>query len=238
MKNNDKTIIVSGCTKGIGRAICELFASEGFNVAGFARNKTDIEEMNNSFAKRFARQNFLLINADASVKEDVIKFALAVRNEFDTIDILVNNAGVFIPGNLLDEEPGITEKMIGTNLYSAYHLTREIVPGMMKQKKGYVFNMCSVASIAAYANGGSYSVSKFALLGFSKQLRMETRSHNIKVTAVMPGATLTESWSGTDLDESRFIKAADIAKTILSIYGLSDVTDVEEIIIRPQFGDV
>ncbi len=238
MEKNNKTVIVSGCTKGIGRAICEHFASAGFSVSGFARRKKDIEEMNHSFCERYSQQQFLFLTADASIKDEVLEFASQVKNKFKTIDILVNNAGVFLPGNILEEEPGIIEKLIGTNLYSAYHLTREIVPLMISQKSGSVFNMCSIASIAAYENGGSYAISKFALLGFNKQLRVETQNKNIKVTAIIPGATLTESWEGSNLPESRFIKPEDIAKTILSVYLLSDQTDVEEIIIRPQLGDL
>ncbi len=238
MENNNKTIIVSGCTKGIGQAICEHFAEAGFNVAGFARNKNDVDEMNDSFSKSFPRQLFLFLTADASKKNEVINFASEVKNKFQIINILVNNAGVFLPGNILEEADGTIEKLIDTNVYSAYHLSREILPQMIEQKNGSVFNICSTASTDAYKNGGSYSISKFALLGFSKQLRMETQSKNIKVTAVMPGATLTDSWAGTDLPESRFIKPEDVAKTIFSIYSLSDSADVEEIIIRPQLGDL
>ena len=238
MENNSKTIIVSGCTKGIGRAICNHFAEVGFNIGGFARSKKDTEEMNVLFEKKYPNQHFFFLNADASVKSEVINFAEQVKIQFSKIDILVNNAGVFLPGNLLEEEEGILEKIIETNVYSAYHLTRGIVPSMISQNGGYVFNICSTASIAAYENGGSYAISKFAMLGFSKQLRMETQSKNIKVTAIMPGATLTNSWGQTNLPESRFIKAEDVAKTIFNIYSLSDQTDVEEVIIRPQLGDI
>jgi NADP-dependent 3-hydroxy acid dehydrogenase YdfG len=239
MRNNTHpTIVVSGCTKGIGRAICDLFASQGFNVAGFARNDADIAQMKDQYERNFPGQQFLLVSADASVKNDVRQFAENVTNTFGKTDILVNNAGVFLAGTLLEEQDGLLEQLIQTNVYSAYYLTRALLPGMIRHQKGYVFNMCSVASLSAYANGGSYSVSKFALLGFSKQLRMETRHHNIKVTAVMPGATLTDSWAGAGLPDSRFIRSGDVAKTILNIYELSDHTDVEEILIRPQSGDI
>jgi hypothetical protein len=98
--------------------------------------------------------------------------------------------------------------------------------------------MCSVASIMAYGNGGSYSISKFALLGFSKSLREELKPYNIKVTAVLPGATLTDSWGGVDLPESRFSKPEDIADLIYSITQISKNSVVEELVIRPQLGDI
>lgn len=238
MKNNNKTIVISGCTRGIGKAIGDLFAVEGFNVAGFARNKKDIEIMSKSFAKKYPGQQFYFAVADASSKKEVLSFARSVSKEFGKIDILINNAGTFEPGNITSEKNGTLEKLIDTNLYSAYYLTSALLDGMIKRKSGHIFNMCSTASLAAYENGGSYSISKFALLGFSKQLRHELKSKNIKVTALMPGATLTDSWSGAGFPDSRFIKAHDIAKTILSVYGLSEYSDVEEIIIRPQLGDI
>lgn len=109
---------------------------------------------------------------------------------------------------------------------------------MRTAKKGYIFNICSVASINSYDGGGSYAISKFALLGFTKNLRHELKTDHIRVTAVLPGAVLTPSWDGTPLPESRFIPADDIATLILQAYQLSDRTVVEEILIRPQLGDL
>lgn len=98
--------------------------------------------------------------------------------------------------------------------------------------------MCSVASIKAYPNGGSYSISKFALLGFTKALREELKPYNIKVTALVTGATLTDSWKGTSLPPSRFMKPEDVAQSIWDIAHLSDNTVVEEILLRPMLGDI
>ena len=128
--------------------------------------------------------------------------------------------------------------MINTNLYSAYHLTRAILPGMLKQKKGHIFNICSTASIYAYPNGGSYSISKFAMYGMTKVLREELKDKAIRVTAILPGATWSDSWKGVDLPEDRLMDAGDIAKTIWSAYTLSDNAVIEELVIRPVEGDL
>ena len=98
--------------------------------------------------------------------------------------------------------------------------------------------MCSIASIRAYPNGGSYAISKFALLGFSKVLREELKDFGIRVTAVMPGATRTASWNGTDLPDERFMKVEDVADAVYAAYALSGRSVVEEMIIRPQLGDI
>ena len=128
--------------------------------------------------------------------------------------------------------------MIQTNLYSAYHLSRALAPGMIARKSGYIFNMCSIASILAYPNGGSYAISKFALYGMTKVMREEMKDSGVRVTAVLPGATLTPSWDGINIPADRFIKAEDIAETIYAAYTLSKQSVIEELIIRPQLGDL
>ena len=133
---------------------------------------------------------------------------------FPVIDLLVNNAGTYLPGTIADEPDGLIEKMIGVNLYSAYYLTRHILPVMKAEKQGHIFNMCSIASLRAYPNGGSYSISKYALLGFSDNLREELKEHNIKVTSVCPGATYTPSWEGSGVEPGRIMEATDIAAMI------------------------
>jgi len=128
--------------------------------------------------------------------------------------------------------------MIETNLYSAYHLSRAIVPNMITNGHGHIFNMCSIASKIAYPNGGSYSISKFALLGFSKVLREELKTQNIKVTSIMPGATWSASWEGVELPESRLMQAEDIAKVVWTALEMSPSAVIEDITLRPQLGDL
>ncbi|HLP50000.1 MAG TPA: SDR family oxidoreductase [Chitinophagales bacterium] len=232
----NKKIVVTGATKGIGRAIADKFATAGWDVAICARSKDDLEAFSTSHAERSA--SLITAVVDVSKKEDVITFAEMVNKDFGAVDIVINNAGIFIPGQVINEEDGTLEKLIETNLYSAYHLTRTLLPGMLKKKSGHIFNLCSVASIQAYPNGGSYSISKFALLGFSKALREELKEHSIKVTALIAGATLTNSWKGTDLPDTRFMKPEDIAQSVWDVYHLSESTVVEEILLRPLLGDI
>jgi short-subunit dehydrogenase len=158
--------------------------------------------------------------------------------EKGTPSILVNNAGYFSPGNIPDEADDALEKQMAVNLYSAYHTTRALLPAMLKMGKGHVFNICSIASLNAYAQGGSYSISKFALLGFSKNLRLELKDKGIKVTAVCPGAVYTNSWVGSGVDPNRIMESEDIAKMIFAAAHLSPQAVVEDIVMRPQKGDL
>ena len=109
---------------------------------------------------------------------------------------------------------------------------------MKLAKKGHIFNMSSIAALKAYEGGGGYSISKFALNGFSINLRHELKSYGVKVTIVMPGAVFTDSWKGFDNSEARIMEAKDIADMVLACSKLSPQAVVEEIIIRPQLGDL
>ncbi len=233
-----KLIIVTGGTKGIGRATLWKFAGQGFDAVTCARNEKDLGAFAAEFEAAFPGQRLYWQRADVSQREDVDAFAAFVRGLDRPVDVLVNNAGYFIPGQLHNEAEGTLESMLAANLSSVYHLTRGLLPAMMARRDGHIFNLCSTASITAYTNGGSYCISKFALYGLTKVLRAELREHDVRVTAVLPGATLTASWEGVNLPPERFMKSEDVAESIWSAYALSKHSVVEEILIRPQLGDL
>ncbi len=232
-------IIITGASKGLGKAFAEQFAKDGNTLFLCARNEAVLNATANELNKQFPNCTIHVKAVDMSIKEEVIAFGNWCLS-FGTPHILVNNAGVFLPGSVHNEEEGTLEKMISTNLYSAYHLTRTVLPKMMQltETNRHIFNICSIASLQAYSNGGSYSISKFALLGFSKNLREELKPYHIKVTAVMPGAAYTDSWKGSGVDEKRIMEANDVAKMVYTAAQLSPQACVEEIVLRPQLGDL
>ncbi len=234
----NKIIVVTGGTKGIGKAIINKFANHGFDIITCSRNQKDLDILRDDIVKKYQEASVYVKKSDLSKKKEVVDFINFCLDRNKPIDVLINNTGVFMPGQINSEPDGNLEMMINTNLYSAYHLTRGILPTMMKIKKGHIFNICSVASIQPYENGGSYSISKYAMHGMTKVLREEMKGHGIRVTSVLPGATLTASWEGVDLPESRFIKAEDVADSIFGAYSLSINSVVEEMLIRPQEGDI
>lgn len=235
---HNKTAVVTGATKGLGRAIAEIFAQNGFDLCVCARTEADLEAMQRDWAQQFPQQKLHAFSVDVSKKAEVMEFAAFVHGTLPRLDVLVNNAGLFLPGKISEEREGSLETMLETNLYSAYHLTRALLPLMIPQGRGHIFNLCSIASFMAYPNGGSYSISKFALLGFSKVLREELKTKGLKVTAIMPGAAWSDSWAGADLPYERLMEATDVAKAIWGCYDMSDAAVVEELIIRPQLGDL
>jgi short-subunit dehydrogenase len=231
-----KVVVVTGATRGIGRGLAKKFAAEGFNVAVCARTEKDLSDLKAELLQFGA--DVLAQVCDMSKKEEVKQFGKNVISHFEQVDVLINNAGIFLPGQVWKEEEGTLENLIELNLYSAYHLSRVVVPAMVGKRSGHIFNVASVAGIKSYPNGGSYSISKFALVGLSKAQREELKEFNIRVTVLIPGATYTDSWEGSGLPEERFMKVEDVAKAVFDIYSLSENTVVEEILLRPMLGDI
>ena len=230
--------VISGATKGIGKAIANKLAAEGFDLALYARTLADLEKFKAELSVQYPSLQIFIKATDAGKEKEVKAFAAAVIDRFDSLDILVNNAGIYFPGNIADEPEGQLENMMAVNLYSAYHLTRALLPVMKKQMKGHIFNMSSVAALRAYPGGGSYSISKYALQGFSDNLRYELMGNGIKVTAICPGATWSNSWSGSGVAEEHIMKAEDIAEVLWTAYTLTPQATMEQNVLRPQSGDL
>lgn len=233
-----KLIVVTGGTKGIGRAIIEKFSLGDFDIATCSRNNEELENLRLTIEKSFPGKKVHALKTDMADKDQVKIFCEFVKDIGQAVEVLVNNAGYFIPGEIVNEPEGTLEQMIHAHVYSAYYTTRGLAAQMIANRRGHIFNMCSIASIKAYPNGGSYAIAKSALLGFSRCLREELKGHGIRVTAVMPGATKTASWEGVEIPDERFMKAEDVADAVFATYTLSHRSVVEEIIIRPQLGDI
>jgi len=234
----NKVAVITGGTKGIGKAIIRKFASQGFDIITCSRNMDELQALKKEIESKSPGIEVMIRKSDLSLKEEVNDFVKFVISNRSHVEVLINNTGVFIPGGIATEPEGQLETMINTNLYSAYYVTRGILPQMIHDQSGHIFNICSIASIVSYANGGSYSITKHAMLGMTKGLREELKLKGIRVTAVLPGATYTASWEGAGIPEARFMKSEDVAEAVYGTYALSRNSVVEEIIIRPQEGDI
>jgi short-subunit dehydrogenase len=229
-------VIITGASKGIGKAIATIFAANGHSLFLCSRNEVALYKAMEELGTQFPA---ITIKAKAfDLSKQAKEFGAWVLAQGIDVDILVNNAGLFEPGSIHNEPDGLLQNQIETNLYSAYQLTSALLPGMMQIKKGHIFNICSIASLHAYKNGGAYSISKFALDGFSKNLREEMKPYGVKVTTVYPGAVLTDAWSGFDNSKHRIMEAGDIAQMVYTASQLSAGACVEEIVLRPLLGDL
>ena len=231
-------IIITGASRGFGKSIAEKFAYHGHHLYLCSRNEVSLYKTMEELMAKFPAVTIKAKPFDLSQKQSAKDFGNWILSLGIQIDVLINNAGQFIPGSVCNEDDGVLEKMLDINLSSAYHLTRTLLPSMMQQKSGHIFNICSIASLKAYPNGGAYSISKFAMLGFSRNLRHEMMPHGIKVTAVCPGAAMTDSWEGFDNSQHRIMESEDISEMIYASTQLSKQAVVEDIILRPQLGDL
>ncbi len=233
----NRVAVITGASKGIGLAIAIAFAGQGYKIIICSRNEQNLEQAKAAILVKHPDALVKTFTANMGNTAEVLGFADYCLSE-GRIEILVNNAGIYIPGNLTDEAEGNMEQTMNINFFSAYHLTRKLLPNIKAAGTGHIFNISSIAGLTAYDGGGSYSVSKFALTGFSKNLRHELKQTGIKVTTVFPGAVMTDSWAGFDNSNNRIMKAEDIAKMVLAASQLSPQAAVEEIVIRPQLGDL
>ncbi len=223
--------LITGATKGIGRAIARELAKNGYDIVMCARSEAELSAL----AIELGEYNIGVVTrmVDCSEKEEVNSFLKNLIATGENIDVLVNNVGLFLPGSLLDEDDESFEKQQQVNVNSTYYFSKEIGKMMRNAKSGHIFNICSVASKSPVENGGSYSVTKAAMLSLNHVLRMELAPHNVKVTAIIPGSTLTSSWEGTSIAKEMFVQPEDIAKSVFHILNLSRGVNVDELVLTP-----
>jgi short-subunit dehydrogenase len=233
-----KSAIITASTKGMGRAIAIALAKEGINVAVCSRKADDLAAFKNELEQANPQVKVFTSVTDCGDKKQVIAFAAAAEKEFGAIDIIVNNAGMYTYSSILDDAEDAFQKHIDLNLGAAYELYRYFGKKMMAAGTGHIFNICSVAALNPLPEAGIYSVSKYALLGLSKVMRAEMQGHGVKVTAIIPGSTLTDSWNGMVVDPDKMVLPEDIAGAVIEIYNMSIGANVDEIIIKPAGGQV
>ena len=230
--------IVTGATKGIGRSIVMELAANNYNIIFCARDQKEVQILLDELIHSFSQLQFFGMRADMEKNSDVRALAEFAENSLGHVDVLINNAGLYIPSGLLEEDERCLERQMQVNVFAPHYLSKYFAARMMESGKGHIVNICSIASLEPVVRAGSYSISKAAMLGLTKALREELRPAGIKVTAVLPGSTLTDSWAGTELPKDWFILSEDIAKSIINCLQMSSGANIDEIIIRPLYGKI
>lgn len=228
-----KTAVITGATQGIGKSIAQKFLAEGYDIGICARSQQALATLQSTWHERYPDRRIVIYAADFSRQEEVKSFAAFMLKELKHIDVLINNAGIFLPGTVIDEAEEQLSYMMEVNVMSAYHLSRAIIPSMKAHSAGHIINICSIAGLHAYAGGSSYSISKYAMLGLSDNLREACKPYGIGVTAICPGPTLSPSWDGSGVDEDKLIDAEDIATLAWQCTQLSAKACVDRIVVNP-----
>lgn len=231
-------ILISGATKGMGKAIAIEMAKNNHSLALCARNQKELDVLKTELQHINPKIDILTVKTDCGIKQEVAAFADQAIAHFKNLDVLINNVGAFSPAKILEEKDDMLDFHFNVNVVAPYILYKKIAPLMVKNGKGHIFNICSVASMRTIVAAGSYCVTKAALLSLNNIMREETKPSGVKVTAILPGSTLTSSWEGTDISPDKFVQPTDVASSILNIMQLSKGANVDQLMITPQSGQV
>lgn len=207
-----KTAIVTGGSRGIGRAVSLLLAREGANVAiVYAGNTAAAEETKQQAeALGAAAAVFQCDVADEQAVTDMVK---AVKTQFGSVDILVNNAGITRDGLLMRMKEADWQAVLDTNLTGVYHCTKAVSKLMMKQRHGAVINLSSVVGETGNAGQANYAAAKAGIIGFTKAVAKELASRNIRVNAVAPGYVETDMTAGLpDLAKEDMLRSIPLGR--------------------------
>ncbi len=236
---NQPVVLITGASQGIGAALARTFAEHapGVRLVLVARNLRKLQAVATACQRLGASVAEPLV-CDVTDEVAVARLAVAVQRRFRHVDALINNAGAFAPAPLLETTPAQFDRMLDVNLRSTFLVSRAFLPGMVQRKRGDIFNISSIAGLQAYPAGAAYCAAKFGLTGLTQVMRTELKDKGIRVCAVHPGGTWTDSWRGSGVKPQRLMPAADVARAVFDAWRLGPRTVVEEIILRPQLGDV
>ncbi|GGB70134.1 SDR family NAD(P)-dependent oxidoreductase [Fictibacillus barbaricus] len=188
-----KVVMITGASKGLGKALTQYFAKEGYNLAICARNESAIEDV-----KKEAEQlgaDVLAVSADMSRAKDVERFVALTEEYFGKIDVLINNASILGPSPmpyLLDYPEQDFEEVLRVNTIGPFLVTRRVLPIMLQKQQGSIINITSEAGATGYAGWGAYGISKFALEGLTETWADEVSESGVRVNMVDPGEMDTD----------------------------------------------
>jgi 3-oxoacyl-[acyl-carrier protein] reductase len=231
MKND--LAIITGGSRGIGKAIAVKMAEEGMNVIITGRNEKAIWSAEEEIKSHGVECRYFLGNVqDASHAEHVINSAV---KEFGKVDHLINNAGYGILKKFVDSTLDEFKGQMDVNVFGVYNFTKAAVPHMIKAKKGSIINIASLAGKNNFIGGTMYSATKHALLGFTKSLMLELREYNIRVSSVCPGSVDTEFGSNTPghQGKSKILTTQDVADSVFAIINLPANALLSDLDLRP-----
>lgn len=233
MDYKGKTAIVTGGTKGIGRAVAEALAAEGMNVCVGARNLDEVQQLVRELEGTGASATGAA--CDVRVYEEVEALVAHAVDEFGGVDVLINNAGIGLHKTVEETSPDEFRAVLETNLFGVFHGCRAAIPEMKKRGGGYIVNVSSLAGANPHPSMAAYNASKFALNGFSEALMQEVRHDRIKVSYVMPGSVNTEFGGGTVSEENSWqLQPEDIARVVVDLLRHDERSLPSRVEIRPS----
>lgn len=233
--NDTKDItIVTGASRGIGKAIAIKFAEEGHNLALFGRDTEKLKETAAEVEKHGAAAR--IFSGDAGNEKFVSDSVNKIYDEFGKVDHLINNAGAAVFKKFTEVNLDEFKKQVEVNMYGIFNFTKAVIDKMIERKSGSIINIASLAGKNGFAGGTTYTATKHAVMGFSKSLMLEVREYNIRVAVICPGSVATEMLIGTSMNPSnveKILAPQDIADVVYSVINMPLRALVSEIDVRP-----
>lgn len=229
----DKIVLVTGASRGIGKAISIAVAQSGAEVILVARDEEKLKQVKEEI--NHFKGKAVVIKADFSKENEVIRLFEQIKKKYQRLDVLINNAGVASFGNTEDFPIEEFDKIMNVNIRSVFLACQKAIKLMKEKNNGYIINISSVVGFKGYNEQCAYGISKHGVMGLTKSLAVELQEQNIRVSAILPGGVYTDMVGDArpDLDISVLIDPKEIAHTILYLLSLWDTNAaVDQIYIR------
>jgi 3-oxoacyl-[acyl-carrier protein] reductase len=223
--------LVTGGSRGIGKAIATRLAGLGANVAICGRDASALDTVSAQLRQR-CRRSFALI-ADVTVSAEVARLIEETEAALGPISILVNNAGIGLFGPVHEKSEADWDRVLGTNLKSVFLVSRAVAPSMIRRGAGDIINISSLAGLNAFAGGGLYCASKWGLRGLTACMAEDLRGYGIRVSAVCPGSVYTEFSGRGAKDPTKVLTADDVAHAVAMIAIQGPQSFISEVQLRP-----
>jgi short-subunit dehydrogenase len=224
--------IVTGASRGLGLSISRMLASRGYNLFLIANNQDRLNILKSQIEKDFDSK-ITVYSCDLSNGSETSKLVDNLKESINSVDIIVNNVGAFEIGNLSDTPFDQVERLLKINFEAAFKITQAYLVDFKRKGAGNIFNIGSIVTEFPRKDIAAYTISKFALQGYTKMLCDDLKDHGVKVTEVIPGSINTSSWDGLDVPKEDFIQTKDIVDVIEMVINSSKGVNFEQLIIRP-----
>ena len=225
--------VITGASKGLGKELAHFLAAKGFDLHLVARSRDLLYSLKTELEAGF-NVNVHCHTCDFSNPTSTLILSNLLKAELTSIDLLLNNVGAFEFGNLETSPVDQLNKLLQINLQAAYSISTALIPTFKQQQKGHIFNIGSIVTKSPRKDVAAYTISKYALHGFTKVLCDEMKDYNVKVTELVPGSINTSSWDGVeDVPKNDFIQPQELIDAIWMCYNNTTASNIEQITIRP-----